>query len=74
MPQSTDQLVTFCCAALQRIDACTNAFPRYGQPRKVALTVEAWTVENSLLTPTLKLKRRNLEARFAGEIERLYAR
>jgi long-chain acyl-CoA synthetase len=61
-------------AALQRIEACTNAFPRYGQPRKVALTLEAWTVENSLLTPTLKLKRRNLEARFAGEIERLYAR
>jgi long-chain acyl-CoA synthetase len=61
-------------AALKRIDACTNTFPRYGQPRKVVLTREPWTIENGLMTPTLKLKRRNLEARFAGEIERVYAR
>jgi long-chain acyl-CoA synthetase len=61
-------------AVLERIDACTRAFPRYGQPRRVVPTLEAWTVENNLLTPTLKLKRRNLEAHFADEIARLYAR
>jgi long-chain acyl-CoA synthetase len=61
-------------AVIARIDACTKAFPRYGQPRKVVLTREGWTIENGLLTPTLKLKRRNLEARFAQEIARVYAR
>lgn len=35
---------------------------------------EPWTVEDSLITPTLKLKRANLSARFADEIERLYRR
>ena len=58
--------------ALKRIHAQTAPFPRHGQPRKVALTLAPWTVENTLLTPTLKLKRRNLEAHFAPLIERLY--
>ena len=40
----------------------------------VALTLEPWTVENTLITPTLKLKRNNLQARFGAEIERLYRR
>ncbi len=61
-------------AALARIRDLTRAFPHYGQPRAVALTLEPWTVENTLMTPTLKLKRNNLAARFAAEIERLYQR
>jgi long-chain acyl-CoA synthetase len=61
-------------AALQRIRILTRQFPHHGQPRKVVLTLAPWTMENSLMTPTLKLKRRNLEAHFAGLIERLYAR
>jgi long-chain acyl-CoA synthetase len=61
-------------AAMRRIDRSTKALPRHGQPRKVALTLESWTVENSLMTPTLKLKRRNLETRFADLIASLYAR
>jgi len=39
----------------------------------VLLTLEPWTLENSLLTPTLKLKRLNLAARFGQAIEALYA-
>jgi long-chain acyl-CoA synthetase len=60
-------------AAMQRIQAQTRGFPRHGQPRKVALTLEPWTIENTLMTPTLKLKRHNLEAHFAGVIARIYA-
>lgn len=61
-------------AVLQRIQALTKDFPYYAQPRAVALTLEPWTVENALITPTLKLKRNNLVARFEAEIERLYRR
>ncbi len=61
-------------AVLARVRALTQAFPFYAQPRAVGLTLEPWTVENGLITPTLKLKRNNLMARFAPEIERLYRR
>ena len=60
--------------ALQRIRALTHAFPYYAQPRAVALTLEPWTPESTLLTPTLKLKRKNLAAHFAGVIDSLYRR
>lgn len=52
----------------------TRALPHYAQPRAVALTLDPWTIENTLMTPTLKLKRNNLAARFAADIDRLYRR
>lgn len=61
-------------AALDRIKDLTKGFPYYAQPRNVALTREPWTVENGLITPTLKLKRNNLVARYADVMERLYRR
>lgn len=61
-------------AALARIKELTKDFPYYAQPRAVGLMTEVWTVENGLITPTLKLKRGNLMGRFGGEIERLYQR
>jgi len=60
-------------AALARIRRQTAQFPAPAQPRRVLLTLEPWTLENSLLTPTLKLKRLNLAARFGQAIEALYA-
>ncbi len=61
-------------AVLERIEAATRSFPRYAAPRAVWLTLEPWTIENTMLTPTLKLKRLNLMARFGDEIEALYRR
>lgn len=61
-------------AARQRIDALTRGFPRHAQPRAVSLTLDPWTTENSLLTTTLKIKRHNLDARFAAQIEAMYRR
>jgi long-chain acyl-CoA synthetase len=40
-----------------RIAAQLKAFPGYAQVRRVAVVDEPWTVENGLLTPTMKLKR-----------------
>jgi long-chain acyl-CoA synthetase len=59
-------------AALARIAAQTRDFARYAAPRAVFLTLEPWTIENTLMTPTLKLKRTNLMGRYAGEIEAMY--
>lgn len=61
-------------AALARIKELTRDFPYYAQPRAVALTLEPWSVENGLITPTLKLKRNNLLARYGAVIEGLYRR
>jgi hypothetical protein len=37
------------------------------------LSLESRAIANTLLTPTLKFRRANLEARFAPETERLIA-
>lgn len=58
--------------AIKRIKAATSGFPNYGVPRQVALTSEAWTIENGLLTPTLKMKRKLISDRYADEINALY--
>lgn len=57
---------------LSRVRELTTSFPYYAQPRGIIVCLEPWTVENSLMTPTLKLKRNNLNAHFATQIEALY--
>jgi len=59
---------------LERIRALTSGLPYYAQPRAVVVSLEPWTLENGLLTPTLKLKRRQLLERFAPRIDEVYAR
>lgn len=59
-------------AVIKRIRMATKDFPRYGQPRNVAIVPESWTVDNGLLTTTMKLRRRQIAERFADEIEELY--
>ncbi len=48
-------------------------FPGYTRIHHIARVADAWTVENGLLTPTLKLKRSEIEKRYAREIEVMYA-
>ncbi|RTL67050.1 MAG: long-chain fatty acid--CoA ligase, partial [Hyphomicrobiales bacterium] len=59
---------------LQRVNRTLSAFPSYGSPKAIWWTTEPWTIENTLLTPTLKLKRLNLEQRFEKEIAAMYSR
>ncbi|MDO5530374.1 long-chain fatty acid--CoA ligase [Sutterella sp.] len=60
-------------AALKRAKTAAGDFPNYALPRSVILTTEPWTIENGLITPTLKLKRGPLSKKFAAEITKLYA-
>lgn len=61
-------------ALLQRIAKHMHAFPGYARIYQVSATVEAWQLENGLLTPTLKIKREKVKDLFKREIERMYAR
>lgn len=60
--------------ALKRITAQISEFPGYARVRRVLLLTEPWSIENGLLTPTLKIKRARVFARYEKEIAQLYER
>jgi long-chain acyl-CoA synthetase len=64
---------TASAAILGRISRLLGDLPRHAQVRAVHLVLEPWTVQAGLLTPTLKIKRQAVEARYGSEIEALYA-
>jgi len=59
---------------LPRVSATLGEFPGYAQVRRVVIVTEPWTVENGLLTPTLKIKRAPILQRYVDEIDKLYER
>jgi long-chain acyl-CoA synthetase len=56
----------------RRIDGLTREFPGYARIRRFSLTYDPWTVENGMLTPTLKLRRQRVMEHARPVIERLY--
>jgi len=60
-------------AVQQRLKKLLQSFPSYAQIHTVFLTMEPWTIENGLLTPTMKPKRNEFQQRFADQINGLYA-
>ena len=58
---------------VRRANDRLKGFPGYIRVRRVVATREPWTVENRLLTPTLKVKRERVQEKFGAEIERAYA-
>ena len=60
-------------AIMRRAKVAAAGFPHYALPRNVVISQEPWSVENGLLTPTLKIKRGPLCKKFAQEIEAMYA-
>ena len=54
------------------MDRQVRWFPGYAKIRRLVLSTEAWTVDNGLLTPTMKVKRAPILARHAHEIESIY--
>jgi long-chain acyl-CoA synthetase len=56
-----------------RIGAQLKEFPGYAQVRRVTVSLEPWSVENGMLTPTLKLKRPKVMERFNAEIDSMYS-
>ena len=61
-------------AILARLTVQTRGLPPVWQVRAVLATTLPWTIEDGSLTPTLKVKRRVIGARYKTEIDRLYGR
>lgn len=57
---------------LEKITHQTSEFPGYAKIRRVAVIHEPWTIENGLLTPTLKLKRTKVLEKYKAEVDKLY--
>ncbi|MDX9767669.1 MAG: long-chain fatty acid--CoA ligase [Ectothiorhodospiraceae bacterium] len=59
-------------AVLERMRQRLRGFPRHAQIRRVLLSLEPWTVDDDLLTPTMKMKRALIRERFQTRIAALY--
>ncbi len=58
----------------RRIGALTEKLPSHEQIRDLRLLVDGFTQENGMLTPTLKVRRKEVEKRFAQLVDEMYAR
>jgi long-chain acyl-CoA synthetase len=47
-------------------------FPGYAQVRRLVVTLQPWTVDDGLLTPTMKMKRAKIMERYMEQAESLY--
>ncbi len=57
---------------IRRANETLKNFPRYIRVRRVIALKEPWSIENGLLTPTLKVKRKQVYEKFNTEIEKVY--
>ena len=57
---------------VQRIGKQIRQFPGYAQVRKVSVAREKWTIDNGMITPTLKLKRNLIVKKYAASIDEMY--
>jgi long-chain acyl-CoA synthetase len=60
-------------AVCDKLHGLLSEFPGYAQVHRVACTLDAWTIEGGLITPTLKLKRNRIMEHFVDEIDEMYA-
>jgi len=59
-------------AILERISSTLHEFPGYAQIYQLGIIDDPWTVENDLLTTTLKIKRNKIQDTYQELIESLY--
>ena len=60
-------------ALITRANERLREFPRWARIRRVVATRDPWSIDNGLLTPTLKLKRPLVLARFKEAVDAIYA-
>ena len=57
---------------LEHIQHQLRAFPGYAQVRNINLIAKPWSIENGLLTPTLKARRKRIMEHYRDRVEMLY--
>ncbi|MEJ2344473.1 MAG: long-chain fatty acid--CoA ligase [Gammaproteobacteria bacterium] len=55
-----------------RVAQLTRQFPGYAKIHRITVCPEPWTVDNGLLTPTMKLRRAQILRKYAAAIDALY--
>lgn len=58
---------------LEKIAALLHDFPGQARVRAVCPMLKPWTIDGGLLTPTMKMRRTEIEKQFYREIQELYA-
>jgi long-chain acyl-CoA synthetase len=61
-----------CKLLLDRIALCLREFPGYAKVVRVTSLNEPWTVDNGMLTPTMKSKRSRITEKYSAQIEQMY--
>ncbi len=59
-------------AILKKIATTLHDFPGYAKVRRVSLSLQPWTIEDGLVTPTLKIKRALVVDKFKKKIGSMY--
>jgi long-chain acyl-CoA synthetase len=57
---------------MHQVQDCTSDLAKFEQPKKLLIADEAFTVENELLTPSLKVRGKNVLGVYASQIEQMY--
>ena len=57
---------------LERITNQLDSFPGYAMIRRMAVIQEPWTIDNGLMTPTMKTRRNQILERYKDVVESLY--
>ncbi len=58
----------------RRVDELTAKLPTQDRPKETEVLSDEFTMDNGLLTPTLKVRRREVERRFKERIDAMYER
>ena len=54
------------------IEKINQGLGKWERIKKIELTPETWAIENGLLTPTLKLKRKAIKEKFINLYNKMY--
>lgn len=57
----------------KEINKVNPMFAHYEQIKNFGLVADEWSIENNILTPTLKVKRKEIQSRYKEQIEYLFA-
>ncbi len=58
---------------LKRVREDLRDFPGYAKIRRATLILEPWSIDNGMMTPTMKLKRRVILEHYRQQLQQMYA-
>lgn len=56
----------------EEIDEANKNFGKWEQIKKFEITPDVWTIDDGLLTPTMKMKRKAIKEKYSNLIEQIY--